>query len=284
MSTSKEKMAMKHVMLLQDGGSSLPLFIIPGTGGKSNYFLQLAKLLSDNYKVFGINLKGTEPREKPQHHVEEIASLLISWVCQIQPHGPYRFISHCFGGNIAFEMAIQLEKQGESVEFIAILDGEAGRSPGSIGADFSADAMRLIASYFDSFDILKPPYPDWVYDLGKELSDLPVDQMMPHISTILQKRIPSQKDAIRFVTRLIKVNLHHAQIIYTPLGKTNSELYIFKPEGSDGSRDEEALGWENNAEKITIVQVPGDHDTMMQGESARVIADHLSMRYVTPNT
>jgi len=273
---AKEKMARKHVVLLRSSSSDRPLFIIPGTGGKTNYFQQLALLLSDRYSVFGINLKGTEPREKPQHHVKDIASLLISWIRQVQPHGPYRFLSHCFGGNIAFEMALQLQRRGEPTEFIAMMDGEAGNNLVPETTDTSADAIRLIADYLNSFDILKPPYPEWVNDLRKELSFLPINQMMPHVSAVLQKRIPSKKNAIRHVAHLVQVNLHHAQIVYAPLGKTSSEIYVFRPEGRQ--HEAEALGWENHAGKIMIVQVPGDHHTMVIGKSAKLIAHHLGMR------
>jgi len=277
-----EKTAMKHVVLLHDSESVLPLFIIPGTGGKTNYFNQLAKLLSGNYKVFGVNFKGTELREKPLNSVEEIASQLILWIRQIQPVGPYRFISHCFGSKIAFEMATRLEKRGEITEFIAIMDGVAGRDRTNRGPGFFSEAMRLIAGYFESFDILKPPYPDWVRLLEQELTYLSIEEIVPHISAVLQKKIPSKKGVIRYVTRLLSINIHHLQIAYTASGKTNSDIYLFKPdlEGFDELGYDETLGWKNHAEKITIVHTPSCHNTMMLGESARIISHHLAIRQI----
>jgi hypothetical protein len=48
------------------------------------------------------------------HYVREIVTL--------QPSGPYRLGGYCLGGTIAFEMAQQLQAQGERVDLVAMLD------------------------------------------------------------------------------------------------------------------------------------------------------------------
>src|SRR5512132_1335046 len=40
----------------------------------------------------------------------------------LQKHGPYFLGGYCFGGNVAYEMARQLEMQGEKDAFLAVLD------------------------------------------------------------------------------------------------------------------------------------------------------------------
>ncbi|OAD22846.1 Thioesterase domain protein [Candidatus Thiomargarita nelsonii] len=44
---------------------------------------------------------------------------------QQQPTGPYQLMGHSSGGRVAFEMAWQLEQQGETVALLAILDTSA---------------------------------------------------------------------------------------------------------------------------------------------------------------
>src|SRR5260370_21662272 len=39
-----------------------------------------------------------------------------------QPAGPYYLGGYCFGGNVAFEMARQLEAQGAQVAFLGLLN------------------------------------------------------------------------------------------------------------------------------------------------------------------
>src|SRR5207248_1352315 len=49
------------------------------------------------------------------------ASYLIE-VRRCQPHGPYFLGGLCAGGVISFEMAAQLERDGEEVELVVLLD------------------------------------------------------------------------------------------------------------------------------------------------------------------
>jgi thioesterase domain-containing protein len=47
----------------------------------------------------------------------------------IQPTGPYRLGGFCNGGVLAFEMARQLQSQGESVETLLLVDSRALNAP-----------------------------------------------------------------------------------------------------------------------------------------------------------
>jgi thioesterase domain-containing protein len=54
--------------------------------------------------------------------VEEIASQFVSAIRTVQPAGPYRLIGASFGGVVAYEMALILGDQGETVEFLGMID------------------------------------------------------------------------------------------------------------------------------------------------------------------
>ncbi|TMS64801.1 thioesterase domain-containing protein, partial [Pseudoalteromonas sp. S1941] len=41
---------------------------------------------------------------------------------QIQPHGPYTLFGYSLGGNLAFEIAKELESRGQRVGDVVILD------------------------------------------------------------------------------------------------------------------------------------------------------------------
>ena len=67
--------------------------------------------------------------------IEDMAAFYIDQVRKKQPHGPYRLGGMCAGGVIAYEMASQLVRAGESVELVAILDAatpQAAKRPGRI--------------------------------------------------------------------------------------------------------------------------------------------------------
>ena len=54
--------------------------------------------------------------------IKEMAEHYINEIKKIQPKGPYFLVGHSLGGSIAFEMAIQLQKSGDKVGSIALLD------------------------------------------------------------------------------------------------------------------------------------------------------------------
>jgi acetoacetyl-CoA synthetase len=78
--------------------------------------------LKSDRPVFGLRpftLDGTEPIRRT---LETIASDYISEIRKVQPNGPYSIAGHSFGGRIAFEMAQQLLRSGEVVNFLGLID------------------------------------------------------------------------------------------------------------------------------------------------------------------
>ena len=61
-----------------------------------------------------VPLAQTRISEMAAHHIDKIRS--------IQPHGPYLLGGMCAGGVIAYEIARQLQCQGEKVAMVALLD------------------------------------------------------------------------------------------------------------------------------------------------------------------
>ena len=54
--------------------------------------------------------------------IEDMAAFYVEEIRTKQPHGPYLLGGMCAGGVIAYEMASQLIRSGESVELVAMLD------------------------------------------------------------------------------------------------------------------------------------------------------------------
>ncbi len=57
--------------------------------------------------------------------IEDIASIYLQAMQDLQPQGPYFLGGHSYGGNVAFEMAQQLVNQGQQVALLAIIDSSA---------------------------------------------------------------------------------------------------------------------------------------------------------------
>ena len=110
------------LVLIRDGGSEPPLFLVHDGDGETMLYRNLAMLLEPGRRIFG--LQPLTGKNAPMVHtrISEMASYHISRIRSVQPHGPYLLGGMCAGGVIAFEIGRQLQLQGAEVALVALLD------------------------------------------------------------------------------------------------------------------------------------------------------------------
>jgi thioesterase domain-containing protein len=106
---------------IQPGGSKTPFFCVHGAGGNVLNFRDLALRLGSDQPFYGLQAQGVDGRP-PLERVEDMATLYLEAIRQVQPHGPYFLGGYSAGGVIAFEMAQQLLREGEQTALLAVLD------------------------------------------------------------------------------------------------------------------------------------------------------------------
>ncbi|HYG35470.1 MAG TPA: HAD-IIIC family phosphatase, partial [Clostridia bacterium] len=107
---------------IQPQGSRRPLFLIHGAGGDVLWgYANLAAYLPGDQPVYGIKSRGQAGLDECST-LEEMARCYLKVVRSFQPEGPYYLGGYCFGGNVAYEMARQLQAQGQEVSLVALLD------------------------------------------------------------------------------------------------------------------------------------------------------------------
>jgi aspartate racemase len=114
----KEKTSSSSLMLtIQAGGKKPPIFCVCFGATFSPYLKHYPE--QPLYMFFNQGHDG-----KPALHttVEEIASLYLKDMRTVQSEGPYYLAGYSFGGMVAYEMAQQLRKQGETIGFLTLLD------------------------------------------------------------------------------------------------------------------------------------------------------------------
>jgi amino acid adenylation domain-containing protein/non-ribosomal peptide synthase protein (TIGR01720 family) len=116
-----------NLVMMHPSGSGRPLFLVHPAGGSVLSYVALTRHLSAEQPVYGLEAVGLEGREEPPTTVEEMARRYLISVRTVQPEGPYLLGGHSSGGIIAFEMARQLVKSGESVGMLALFDSPAPR-------------------------------------------------------------------------------------------------------------------------------------------------------------
>ena len=110
------------VVELQSKGTRPPLFLVHGAGGGMFWgYVNLARRLGPDQPVFGFSSRGLDGRGEFET-IEEMAAQYVRDLQRVQPCGPYFLGGYCFGGNVAYEMARQLEAQGQKVALLALLN------------------------------------------------------------------------------------------------------------------------------------------------------------------
>jgi amino acid adenylation domain-containing protein len=109
---------------IQPKGSRPPLFCIAAPNVNALGFAFLARHLDPDQPVYGLQLQDVTNPERfyTQAQYESLAAASIRLLQSVAPTGPYHLCGFCEGAHIAFEMARQLDLQGQPIGLLGILD------------------------------------------------------------------------------------------------------------------------------------------------------------------
>lgn len=109
------------VIALKSQGSKPPLFFI----NSISYAQKLGVLMNEEQPFYCLNLFGLTTffeKKKSPLTLENIAKKYIDDLQTIQPQGPYFLMTYCADSFLTFEIAQQLNNQGQKVEFLGFID------------------------------------------------------------------------------------------------------------------------------------------------------------------
>jgi aspartate racemase len=98
------------------------LFLVHGAGGNVLLYRQLSRALAPDISVYGFQSQGLDGHAAPLKRVEDMAAHYVRELREFQPSGPYHIGGYCMGGSVAYEMARLLQKEGQIVGVVALLD------------------------------------------------------------------------------------------------------------------------------------------------------------------
>ncbi|MDE5105489.1 MAG: thioesterase domain-containing protein, partial [Trichodesmium sp. St19_bin2] len=274
---------------IQPKGSKPPFFCIPGGVGTAFYLHSLAFYLGQDQPFYGLQARGMDDQAEPQTNVEAIAADYIDALKNIQPTGPYFLGGHSFGGQVAFEISQQLQKQGDEIGLLAVFDIPAPLFSSFIVAGWDdTKYMSEVVRLFEYF--LKE-------NLEISYNDLKVfspDEQLNYVTEQLVKKlhVRSSQAAKRQVHGFVKVlkasvyamgHYHPEKLYPTPIAlfrssdvrTWNSAIGL-----TDTIRNQlqknSSLGWEQLSQRsVELETVPGDHITMMLEPHVQVLASRL---------
>ena len=110
------------LVAIRPQGSRPPIYFVHGVGGGMFWgYSNLARQLSPDQPVYAFKSRGVDGLEE-RPTIEEIAADYVAELRAFQAHGPYLLGGYCFGGNVAYEMACQLQALGEETAFLALIN------------------------------------------------------------------------------------------------------------------------------------------------------------------
>lgn len=107
---------------IQPNGSKPAFYCVHDVGGNVLSYYLLAHCLGSEQPFYGLQAQGLDGECMPPDRIEDIAADYIKAIQAVQPDGPYYLGGYSFGGLVAYEMAHQLQTQGQQVAVLALLD------------------------------------------------------------------------------------------------------------------------------------------------------------------
>jgi thioesterase domain-containing protein/acyl carrier protein len=103
-----------------------PLFLIPGAAGNALAIQRVGQHMAATQPVYTFSMPTFEAEDDlPPAEVDVLAAHYLSEIRAVQPEGPYYLGGYSAGGILAYEVAQQLHAEGETVDYLAIIDMSA---------------------------------------------------------------------------------------------------------------------------------------------------------------
>jgi len=248
----------------------------------ATWFYDLARRLGADQPSYGLQALGLDGQAEPHKRLEEMAAYYIAEIKSVQPEGPYYLGGHSFGGLVAFEMAQQLQRAGDEIGLLAVLDTSVPTSEQHADSRERDDAEWLImmgremarASEKDldvSYEEVAALSPEqqlrFLVERLKSVDALPPEATSTHLSGLLN---------------VLKAN---NQMEYVPHKAEPIPIAVFRAaedppeemEEDQAARADPALGWERLSEgPVQVYCVPGDHHTMMTEPNIDALAEQIN--------
>jgi aspartate racemase len=107
---------------IRESGNRPPFFGVHGLEGRVLFWRDMVGHLSADQPFYAIQAQGLDGLQPPLNRIPQMAELYVREIRNVQPKGPYFLGGYSLGGEVAFEMAHQLIRQGEKVNLLVLFD------------------------------------------------------------------------------------------------------------------------------------------------------------------
>jgi acyl transferase domain-containing protein/thioesterase domain-containing protein/acyl carrier protein len=259
-----------HLVAMHDGegGTRTPFFLVAGMFGNVLNLRHLARLLGADRPFYGMQARGLYGDQAPHATFEEAAADYIAELRQVQPHGPYLLGGFSGGGITAYEIARQLEAAGEKVALLVLLD-----TPLPMRPEISRTDKALI-----KLAELRRQGPGFLVEWLRRRVQWELDRARQHDAA--QAAPVANQLNNEAIEAAFRAALPHYQV-----RDWAGPVVLFRPPQDlhwkvSGGRWVSAAreyvypdnDWTRFMPALQVLEVPGDHDSMVLEPNVRVLA------------
>jgi thioesterase domain-containing protein len=260
-----QRLAEPVLTRVRDGEPGRELFYVHPAGGTTFCYYELARHSTEPSPVWALSFPFSEAGTL--RGIPEVAARYVEEIRAVKPHGPYRLGGYSFGGNVAFEMALQLQAAGERVEEIVMFDSHPPE----------AYAGQLVTEeeFLRSFPLLL----EVAFGDSSALGTAPPRSVREVVEMARQPSWTSYtEDEYEKFVRAWIVN-HEALKLYEPWATFDGDVTVFAARQPEDPRLLEMLKirslpkdtWQRHVDgRVTVVPAPGNHYTMFSDEECLV--------------
>ena len=251
-----------------EGGAQRPFFLVAGMFGNVLNLRHLANLIGADRPFYGLQARGLYGDDQPHETLQEAAHDFIAEMRQVQPQGPYMVGGFSGGGLTAYEVAHQLEAMGEEVALVVLLDTPLPLRPKLTRRD---KAMIKLAHFREKGF-------GYAVEWAKARYEWEMRRFRPAEEAPEEAQFHDKAIEAAFLNALPRYELRrwdgNVVLFRPPLDRRWSVSGgRFVSTGKEYVHEDNQWGeWLDN---LRVVEVPGDHDSMVLEPNVRVLAAEM---------
>jgi acyl-CoA synthetase (AMP-forming)/AMP-acid ligase II/thioesterase domain-containing protein/acyl carrier protein len=255
--------ALAERVVLLASGTGLPLFLVSVLFVVGVHYRHLVSHLKGDRPIFGLQPPPLDGKHRIPRTVEAIAADYVTEIRRVQPHGPYFLAGHSFGGQVCFEIAQQLVREGERVSFLGLID------------------------------TLLHDMPAWMSETARVSRKV---RRVPSLQDLLFGGLSYTRNLLRYTRNLMRIRAldlwlrtgrsipyEYRRPYYDWLRRRASHSHVAKPYtshitvfSSAGHSERQKARWAPLARGgLTVLEVPAEHDGMVSPPHSKLLAEYF---------
>ena len=247
-----------------------PLFIVAGMFGNVLNLRHLAMPIAQERRVFGVQARGLIGDTPPHNDMTDAARDYLDEIRRVQPEGPYLLAGYSGGGVTAYEMAQQLRAMGQEVGVLALLDTPLPVRPSLTRPDKALIKLAEIRTkgpaYFAEWAKAR-----WAWEKHKRAG-------VPSQDTGGSAEFNDLKVQAGFLEGVAKYDTpmwDGPMTLFRPPLDKHWKVTADKWVSSEREYVLEDNDWRKYAPHMEVIEVPGDHVSMVLAPNVTTLAQEL---------